>query len=73
MFKDSQPSDELMKDLQNNTGVLKDLLRDFAITTQLFWLRLQIRCFFELRQTQKKGFKDFVSGFKIEEVIILPI
>jgi hypothetical protein len=61
MLKNSEPSDELMKDLKNNTGVLKDLLRDFAETSQLPWLRLQIRCFYELKKTGKRGFEDFVS------------
>jgi hypothetical protein len=63
MVMESNPSDELKKDLVKNTGVLKDLLRDFAETTQQPWLRLQIRCFYEMRKTKKPGFEDFVSSW----------
>lgn len=57
-------SEALQKDLVNDTGVLEDLLADFAKTTQLSWLRLQVRCFYELKRTQKVGFKDFVSSYR---------
>lgn len=56
-----KPSDGVMKDLTRNTGVLRELLGDFARTANNDWLRLQIRCFYETKETEKRGYKDFVS------------
>ena len=60
-----KPSQLLKKDLESNTGVLQQLLQDFSSTANAQEFRLQIKCFYELRETRKPGFKDFVSLEKI--------
>jgi hypothetical protein len=62
MFMESSPSEGLKKDLEQNNGILRDLLEDFAKTAREPWLRLEILCFYELRKTEKIGFRDYVSN-----------
>lgn len=56
-----EPSQQLRKDLESDTGVLQQLLEDFSATVIMKELRLQIWCFYELKRTRQIGFLDFVS------------
>ena len=56
-----RPSHQVRKDLESDTGVLAQLLQDFSATAIAEEFRLQIRCFYELRTSKKRGFEDFVS------------
>jgi hypothetical protein len=62
MFMESNPSQGVRRDLEQSNGVLRDLLEDFAKTAREPWLRLELRCFYELRRTEKKGFKSYVGN-----------
>lgn len=56
-----KPSQQLRKDLESDTGALQQLLQDFSATVMAKKFRFQIRCFYELKQTRKISFVDFVS------------
>lgn len=57
-----KPSHELTQHLEKNTGVLEQILQDFSATIIAKETRIPIRCFYELSETKKSGFVDFVSS-----------
>jgi hypothetical protein len=56
-----QVSDTLTKDLQENTGVLNELVRIFAENVHSSWLQLPGHCFFERQNS--RPFKAIVGGW----------
>lgn len=51
-----EPSSSLIEDLDGKSAVLDDLLYRFSLMANEDWLRLQVRCFFELHKTQVINF-----------------
>lgn len=47
-----EPEEGLVRDLTGNTGVLRDLLKQFAALIRQPWLLLEIKCVFETKKTQ---------------------
>lgn len=47
-----QVSDTLVRDLNEKTGVLNEMVRTFAENANASWLRLPIHCFYEIQPTE---------------------
>lgn len=52
------PSESLIQDLDGHSHVLDETLHRFSLMANEDWMRLQIRCFFELRKTSVIGYSD---------------